>query len=42
MATADGGAGGIGSGALGAMSTGALTGAGSVSAELLMGFSGAV
>lgn len=38
-----GGAGGIGSGALGPTSTGTLTGAGSDSAELLlMGFSGAV
>lgn len=41
-ATEGGGAGGIGSGALGPISAGAMTGAASGSAELLMGFSGAV
>lgn len=41
-ATADGGAGGIGKGILGPASTGALTGAGTSSAVLLIGFSSAL
>ncbi len=40
--TEGGGAGGIGSGALGPTSTGALRAAGRGSSELLLGFSGAV